>query len=36
MIDSDKELAGLDSPGEGKKILKKKGIGWTENHLTVG
>jgi len=36
MVDSDMELAGLDSPGEGKKILKQKGIGWTENHLTVG
>ena len=36
MVDSDLELAGLDSPGEGKKILKQKGIGWTENHLAVG
>ena len=36
MVDSDMELAGLDSPGEGKKILKQKGIGWTENHLTLG
>ena len=36
MVDSDMELVGLDSPGEGKKILKTKGIGWTENHLTVG
>ena len=36
MVDSDMELAGLESPGEGKKILKKKGIDWTENHLTVG
>ena len=36
MVDSDLELAGLDSPGEGKKILKQKGISWTENHLTVG
>ena len=26
MVDSDMELAGLDPPGEGKKILKKKGI----------
>ena len=30
------ELIGLKSPGEEKKILKTKGIGWTENHLTVG
>ena len=36
MVDSDMGLAGLDFPGEGKKILKAKGIGWTENHLTVG
>jgi len=36
MIDSDMGLIGLDSPGEGKKILKQKGINWTENHLTVG
>ena len=36
MVDSDMELIGLDSPGEGKKILKQKGIGWTENHLTLG
>ena len=35
MVDSDIELIGLDSPGEGKKILKQKGIDWTENHLTV-
>ncbi len=34
MVDSDMELAGLDSPGEGKKILKQKGISWTENHIT--
>ena len=36
MVDSDMELIRLDSPGEGKKILKQKGISWTENHLTVG
>jgi GDPmannose 4,6-dehydratase len=36
MIDSDMGLIGLDSPGEGKKILKQKGIYWTENHLTIG
>jgi len=35
MVDSDMELIGLDSPGEGKKILKQKGIGWIENHLTT-
>ena len=36
MVDSDMELIGMDSPGEGIKILKTKGIGWTKNHLTVG
>jgi len=36
MVDSDMELIGLNSPGEGKKILKQKEIGWTQNHLTVG
>jgi GDPmannose 4,6-dehydratase len=36
MVDSDMELIGLKSPGEGKKILKAKGISWTENYLTVG
>ena len=36
MVDSDLGLAGLDLPGEGKKILKTKGISWTENHLSVG
>lgn len=34
MVDSDMKLAGLGSPGEGKKILKQKGISWTENHIT--
>ncbi len=36
MVDADLELLGLKSPGEGKKILKKKGINWTENKLTNG
>jgi len=36
MVDSDMALAGMDSPGEGKKILKKKGISWTENHVSQG
>jgi len=35
MVDSDMKLASLDSPGEGRKILEEKGIGWTKNHLTV-
>jgi len=33
MVDSDMELAGLESSGEGKRILKTKRIGWTENYL---
>jgi GDPmannose 4,6-dehydratase len=36
MIDADLELVGLNSPGEGKKILQKKGIDWTKNRVTVG
>ena len=28
MIDADLELAGLDSPGEGKNILAEKFDGW--------
>jgi len=35
MVDSDMELIGLESPGEGKKVLKQKGISWTKNHLTI-
>jgi len=36
MVDCDLELAGLKSPGEGKKILKKKGLSWTQNRITSG
>ena len=36
MVDSDMELMGVSSTGEGKKILKEKGIHWTENRLTAG
>ncbi len=36
MIDADLELVGLNSPGEGEKILQKKGIHWTKNRVTVG
>jgi GDPmannose 4,6-dehydratase len=36
MVDSDLTLMGLEPPGEGKDILKQKGISWTENYLTVG
>ena len=36
MVDCDLELAGLKSPGAGKKILQKKGLSWTQNTLTSG
>ena len=36
MVDADMELIGLNSQGEGKKILKKKAISWTSNKLTLG
>jgi len=36
MTDADMELVGLNSPGEGKSILQKKGIHWTKNRVTVG
>ncbi len=36
MVDCDLELAGLNPPGEGKKILEKKGFSWTHNRLTSG
>ncbi|MFH2068632.1 MAG: GDP-mannose 4,6-dehydratase [Candidatus Omnitrophota bacterium] len=36
MVDCDLELAGLKSPGEGKKILEKKGLSWTQNKVTTG
>jgi GDPmannose 4,6-dehydratase len=31
MVDSDMQLIGINSPGEGKKILNEKGIHWTRN-----
>jgi len=36
MLDSDMEFIGLESPGEGKKILESKGIDWTKNDITEG
>lgn len=36
MVDSDMELIGLNSPGEGTSILKEKEINWTNNKITVG
>ena len=35
MMDYDMLQAGLDPPGEGIKILKKKDFGWTNNSVTV-
>lgn len=36
MVDHDLEAVGLPSPGEGKKILKSKGINWTSSKSTPG
>ncbi|GAB63393.1 MAG: GDP-mannose 4,6-dehydratase [Candidatus Jettenia sp.] len=36
MVDSDMELIGMNTPGEGKKALKEKGIHWTENKFILG
>jgi GDPmannose 4,6-dehydratase len=36
MVDADMELTGLTSIGEGKQILKDKGIHWTKNRLILG
>jgi GDPmannose 4,6-dehydratase len=36
MVDFDIELLGMSSPGEGDKILNKKGINWTKNRVIVG
>ena len=36
MVDCDLEMAGLKSPGKGKKILKQKGLSWTQNRITNG
>lgn len=36
MVDADLELTGVLPIGEGEKILKDKGINWTENKITVG
>ncbi len=35
MVDADMELAGINSPGEGKKILLEKKIHWTNNQITI-
>lgn len=35
MVDSDIEAVGLIPPGEGRQILKDKGIGWTTNKMIV-
>ncbi len=31
MVDADMELAGLDAPGEGERILRDRKINWTKN-----
>ena len=36
MVDSDAEAIGLTAPGEGKKILSKRNINWTNNQMTEG
>ena len=33
MVDYDLELIGLSSPGEGKRVIKQKGLEWNKNHL---
>ena len=33
MVDYDLELIGLSSPGEGKRIIRQKGLEWNKNHL---
>jgi GDPmannose 4,6-dehydratase len=35
MVDADMELKGLNSPGEGQRILKEKGIDWTKNQVII-
>ncbi len=36
MVDSDMKSGGMPTTGEGEKILKEKGIHWTENKRTAG
>ncbi len=35
MVDADMEMAGIQPPGEGKKILLKKEIHWTNSQVTM-
>jgi GDPmannose 4,6-dehydratase len=35
MVDADMELKGLNSSGEGQRILKEKGIDWTKNQVII-
>ena len=35
MVDADMELKGLNSPSEGQRILKEKGIDWTKNQVII-
>jgi GDPmannose 4,6-dehydratase len=36
MVDCDLELLGLESPGEGRRILERLDLNWTQNRLTSG
>lgn len=36
MVDADMKLAGLQPPGEGGRILRDKGLNWTQNQITKG
>lgn len=36
MVDSDMERVGMNSTGEGRKIVKEKGLHWTENTVPPG
>jgi len=35
MVDADLEMVGISPPGEGKKILRDKGIDWTTNQVAM-
>lgn len=36
MVDADMKLCGLQPPGEGERILRDKGLNWTQNQITKG
>lgn len=35
MVDADMEIVGIDAPGEGKMILRDKGIHWVTNQIAI-